>query len=437
MKQHPLFALLLSCLFVTMTATSCLRDKCTSTQTYTRFDPILQKAEAFRKGVVVESPRSLKKPGKIYVYGQYLFINERNEGIHVIDNSDPAAPKPVVFWNIIGNVDMAIRGNYLYADQYVDLLTIDISNIQLPTVVCTRKDAFGLNGFSSDGSYIVGYTPTEVTQEIDCSDSRSSQTWFAQEDIVFVNTGVVNTGLFDAGSSNFSNPQLAYSSDGSGGNVPAGLAGSYARFGLHQSYLYTLDNWLLRSWSLDDPSCPAAADSVYTSGNVETIFPWKDRLFLGSPTGLQIFNNSNPAHPVYETMFNHATGCDPVVCDNENAYVTIHGGTPCGGNFNQLDIVDIRNLPSAALNKSYDMKSPMGLAVTDRFLYICDDGLKIYDKTNPLDLDLKKHYRDIKTYDVIALNESLLMVIGDDGFYQFDVSNPENMKQLSHIVVEK
>ena len=83
------------------------------------------------------------------------------------------------------------------------------------------------------------------------------------------------------------------------------------------------------------------------------------------------------------------------------------------------------------------MTSPMGLAVTDEHLFVCDDCLKIYDKSNPLDLDLKKHYKNLKTYDVIAFTDDHLMVVGDGGFYQFDVSDASDPKQISLIPVVK
>ena len=75
-----------------------------------------------------QAPRTLRVPGKIYVSGRYLFINEHYEGIHVFDNSDPSHPTEVQFLRIPGNLDMAVRGNLLYADNGPDLLTLDISN---------------------------------------------------------------------------------------------------------------------------------------------------------------------------------------------------------------------------------------------------------------------------------------------------------------------
>jgi hypothetical protein len=72
--------------------------------------------------------RAVNNPGKIYVYGQYLLINETGQGIHVYDNGDISSPTPVGFIQILGNTDMAIKDNRLYADHMGDLLHISISS---------------------------------------------------------------------------------------------------------------------------------------------------------------------------------------------------------------------------------------------------------------------------------------------------------------------
>ena len=115
--------------------------------------------------------------------------------------------------------------------------------------------------------------------------------------------------------------------------------------------------------------------------------------------------------------------------------MTIHGGTNCNGTFNQLDVIDIKNLPNASLSKSYPMTKPMGLSVTNEHLFLCDDGLKIFDKSDPLNMVQLSHLKNMTTYDVIAFSDEHLMVIGDGGFYQFDVSNPEDPKQISLLPV--
>ncbi len=410
-------------LFSAALLSGCLRDDCTSERSFVRFDPVYKSLADIRAGVKAESPRSLQKPGKIYAFGNYLFINEKQEGIHVIDNSDPSHPQTMAFWNISGNVDMVIRGQYLYADQYIDLLTIDISDLQNPQIVCRAENVFPLFGFDPANGYIVDYSQTTVTEKVNCEDSRSAQPWFLENNSIWI-----DFAAFDAG---------GIKNNSSGLPSGVGIAGSFARFGLADQFLYTVDNWTLRSWSLANPTCPAKSDSVWLGWNAETIFPWKDRLFVGSQNGVFIFNNSNPASPKLEATFNHATGCDPVVCDDTHAYVTIHDGTTCNGTFNQLDVIGIENLPSASLLKTYQMKRPFGLSITNEHLFLCDDGLKIFDKTNPLELKQLSHLKNISTYDVIAFTDSHLLLVGDDGFFQFDVSDPANPKQLSLIPVSR
>lgn len=80
--------------------------------------------------VIMLSARTLENPGKIYRYGKYLLINEIKQGIHVFDNSDPASPAPVGFIQILGNTDMAIKDNVLYADHLGNLVSISLNDFQ-------------------------------------------------------------------------------------------------------------------------------------------------------------------------------------------------------------------------------------------------------------------------------------------------------------------
>lgn len=74
------------------------------------------------------TPQVITKPGKIYVYGKYLLINEVKEGIHVYDNSNPQAPSVVGFVRILGNTDMAIKDGVLYADHMGNLVALTIAD---------------------------------------------------------------------------------------------------------------------------------------------------------------------------------------------------------------------------------------------------------------------------------------------------------------------
>ncbi len=78
-------------------------------------------------------PQVVKNPGKIYVYRSYLLVNEVKRGIHIFNNINPSDPQPVGFIEILGNTDMAIKDNVLYADHMgnlVALKTEDFSTLE-------------------------------------------------------------------------------------------------------------------------------------------------------------------------------------------------------------------------------------------------------------------------------------------------------------------
>ncbi len=85
--------------------------------------------------IAFQSAQPLKQTGKIYSKDNLIFVNELHKGIHVIDNTDPKNPQNIAFISIPGNVDIAVKGNTLYADNFTDLLVLDISNPRQAAVV--------------------------------------------------------------------------------------------------------------------------------------------------------------------------------------------------------------------------------------------------------------------------------------------------------------
>ncbi len=62
------------------------------------------------------------------VLGDTLFIVDQLRGIHIIDNSDPSSPVGISFIDIPGCTSVAVNGNFLYVNNLVDLVTLDISD---------------------------------------------------------------------------------------------------------------------------------------------------------------------------------------------------------------------------------------------------------------------------------------------------------------------
>ena len=211
-----------------------------------------------------------------------------------------------------------------------------------------------------------------------------------------------------------------------------------ARFTLYDKYLYTVSNYSLKLFDLETPDDPSFLKEIYIGWEIETIFPYDDKVFIGSTAGMYIYSLENPAAPVEISQFRHASACDPVVVNDKYAYVTLRGGNLCGAIESQLNVIDITNLIEPKLLATYPMVEPYGLGVDDSVLFVCDGtaGLKVFDASEPLKIGEKliAHYDNIQAYDVIPLG-NVLVLIGSDGLFQYDYSKPDSIYQLSFIPI--
>ncbi|RNI30596.1 hypothetical protein EFB08_04930 [Rufibacter latericius] len=408
-------------LFSGLSLTSCT-DECESTITYTTYEPVMMTKTELRNSVKVEPARALQKPGKIYVFGNYLFVNEQQEGIHIIDNSNPAAPQRLSFLAIPGNVDLAVKGNTLYADNYIDLVVFDISNPQAVKQQNRVENIFQLNGYAVNGnqeSFVARYKERIVTEPstyLDCDGNI--------QDRVFFTDGTGSAAQFN--------------SSGFRGAVPSGKGGSMARFTISEDHLYIVNTNSLQLFNITDQAHPQRGASIQLGWGIETIFPYQDKLFIGSTTGMHIYDNSNPTNPVHLSTYAHVNSCDPVVVDGDLAWVTLRSGNACAGFTNQLEVINISNPRAPQLIKTYPMQHPHGLGIDASTLFLCEGafGLKTFNIKNPLRVaeNQLQHFKDLHAYDVIPLGNILIMV-GDDGLYQYDSRNPSQLKLLSKIPV--
>lgn len=100
-------------------------------QPFDDYEVVYMSYEELRGPVKLETGRGLRESGKIYLYNNLLLVSEPNKGIHIYDNTDRSAPVHKVFINLPGNLDMAVRNGYLYADSFIDLVVINIDAIDL------------------------------------------------------------------------------------------------------------------------------------------------------------------------------------------------------------------------------------------------------------------------------------------------------------------
>ena len=398
---------------------SCLKDKIT--RTYSVFEPIYKSKAEVQAEIKSSTAVSISNPGKIYMYGNYIFLNEVNKGVHIIDNSDPSKPVIKAFINIPGNVDIAVKGSTLYADLFTDLVVVDISdplNATLKNVVTKifPERAYA-PGFVQDSTkVIVGWTERKIKETVD--QPPAGRGWIRGDVFLRFSSSLSSTSL-----------------GGSAAPV-TGIAGSMARFSIVNNYLYAVNISSINVLDISTANDPQLRNTVGAGWNIETIYPFKNKLFLGSSSGMFIFDISNPLAPAREGSVAHFRACDPVVADNTYAFVTLRGGTPCQGVNNELDVINVQNVMSPQLVKTYGLTNPHGLAKDGDLLFICDgsDGLKVYNTSNVFSLQLLDRVKNIETYDVIAWNNRLL-VVAKGGLYQYNYSNPSSLSLISKLAV--
>jgi len=108
----------------------------------TSYKPVLIQRSELENSITFINSRKVQNPGKIYTYQNFIFINELYYGVHVINNLNPELPENIGFITIPGNVDIAIKDNILYADNAVDLIAVDLSNMAYPNVLSRKRKVF-------------------------------------------------------------------------------------------------------------------------------------------------------------------------------------------------------------------------------------------------------------------------------------------------------
>jgi hypothetical protein len=213
-----------------------------------------------------------------------------------------------------------------------------------------------------------------------------------------------------------------------------GTGGSLARFTIAGNYLYLVDVSSLKTYDITDPEKPVEQPVLYLNGFVETIFPYKDKLFIGSRNGMFIYSISNPAKPVLLGTASHVRSCDPVVANDSIAFVTLLGGRACGPAQDGLYIHNIKDLTKPVLIKNEPIPTPNGLGLADSILYVCQkaNGMSIYDVSKPATPLFRKKINTYTFEDVIPYNNLLICYIST-GLVLYDISNRTNPVELNVI----
>jgi len=392
--------------------------------------PVYMSYEDLRASVTTEQGIDLENPGKIYFKDDYIFIVEELKGIHLFDNSNPSLPVKKTFVRIPGVADISISDNVLYADSYVDLVILDLQDINNIHEVGRVKEILRYTVPPVDNDYPMGNVDKDKGVVIGWEVKKIREPYY---DHYYGPLPVYKDCCFLAETN---------ASGASGGISGSGLGagGSMARFGIKGDALYVMTEYMVKVLNISSKANPVNTGmDFYTWSDAETMFLTEKYMFIGTVSGMLVIDISNPFNPQQKTFFSHARACDPVIVDDTLAYITLRTGTTCGGASNMLSVINIKDIDQPSIVMTYPLTNPHGLGKDGDLLFICDGsaGLKIFDASDPKTITshLVREYSDIHAYDVIPVN-GLLIMIGDDGLYQYDYTDIQNISLISSIVVD-
>ncbi len=98
--------------------------------------------QAFLEDIQNEAPQPVVQGGTIILKDTLLFQLDHGRGIHVFDVSDPGNALPLTFIRIPAISSFTISGHILYADNWRDLVTLDITDLFQVVVLGRQKNIF-------------------------------------------------------------------------------------------------------------------------------------------------------------------------------------------------------------------------------------------------------------------------------------------------------
>lgn len=205
----------------------------------------------------------------------------------------------------------------------------------------------------------------------------------------------------------------------------SGAGGSTARFTISGNYMYVVDHTGLKTFDISNPSQPAYKGKKELGLNIETIFPYGDKLFIGSSTTMYIYSTTNPADPalIASAQYQIQMSCDPVVANETVAYATLRANGPCGGTTSQLVVYNIQKPSEPKLENAIMLNEPYGLGMQGNALYVCErNQLLVFDISNQYIPEQKSMVDGQVFYDVIPYGDILIAQV-EGGMALYDIAS--------------
>lgn len=389
---------------------SCTDDSGTVEVDYLEATAIYGDIDEIRAIPLNEDGRTIQNPGKIFIGDGFILIGEEGQGIHVISNQDRSNPISENFIQIPGNKEFFVSGNTLYAESYYDVIKIDVSDPFNAQLISRSKNAIQDYFINDKGETLIGFSYIEKNIVLDENDDFMKEV--IDDQLVYLD---------------FAKNVIPKSS------VPSSFAGNSAqsigtlnRITKSNNHIYLVSN--SNMIIIDDNDFESDVIRLENiKEDMETVFPYQNKLFVGSKTSMSVFDISNNSIPSELSDFEHATSCDPVLPYSDVAFVTLRTAdfSPCPGNSNSLLVIDISDVSNATQLHEIQLASPYGMTIINNHLLVANgtSGLSIFNVEDPRNPQLVQKNEDIVAYDIIAdpNNADYLFITGQEGMTQYEI----------------
>ena len=327
----------------------------------------------------------------ITVEGHLAFVAGGASGMSVFDVSDPQHIHWMGSHHKMGPVyDVAVyQGIIAIVNNAAErLLSLDVSNPQLPITDSIYKPQGHINDLLVDWPYVIAAT-NEGVERIDFAASAAIQ--------------ISNEGINQGGSRRaFIRDNIAYVADWFSG---------------------------LHLYDISIPHAPRHLGNFHTPGSSKGVVVRDNIAFVGDDDhGLQIIDISDPQQPrkISEILTSGLAYTMKLVGDL--IYLADHRGG--------FHIIDVSDIQQPKIIGSYDTPGKSwAIDVADGFAYVADDtsGLLVFDVHDPGAIELIGQF-DPQGYaeDVVIAGNHAYVAFFDKGFYILDITNPRQPQLTGH-----
>lgn len=400
---------------------SCKKNRGTIQSTYIKAEAQYEDINVLRKASIFANAKNIVNTGKIFYGNDMILIGEKNEGIHIINNTNPNSPINVSFLDLPYTNEFYVHNNMIYAISHYDMIKIDITDMMNPLLVGRLKNAFGNFVKDANGNVLIGFNFETVTESFELGSEEENA---LRES---------NTLYYD-----YQNHVIPFS------EVPSSFIGSTVknkgtinRIAYSNNHLFVIGRTDIHTF-IDNGAQFAKGTNKKIGEDLETIYLYNNKLFVGTNSEMIILTNS--VSPVITSTYSHVVTCDPVLPLNNIAYLTLRstGENGCAGNVNRLEVVDISNINNPVQLTTVNMDSPYGMATLSNYLFIAqgNNGISVMDITTPETPVLFADFPNVKAFDVLKhpLVGNGILVTGANGLKQYTFnSSLGTLQELSII----